>query len=553
MTTPITTQPGAREPGGAATASAGRAAEPPSNPPGAPPGARPGTAPGRPRRKPRNLRWLRLVVPPSLVVVVLLVGFGLYQAEQPDPGDAAYLSPQSRAAIGSAELADRVRAAGVSVVRERKSSDALVAAHDGNATLLITTPQLVHPYYLRMIKLLPATTRVVIVEPDVRAITDGLLPFTETGRGYAAKVTAPGCGYAPAAQAGPAAVVRTRYGAVRQDLGHEIDRCYDGALVVYQRQDAQVTVVGSADPFRNDRIGEHGNARLVTALLTAEPELIWLDLHERDAPPGVVNDPNLAGGPAAPASLRPNRPGESGQPGDTETDFPIQGPAVRPSAGTSTSGEQHDHQADKEPPNPLLQAFPRWTYVTAALVGLMVLLLMAALSVRLGAPVVEPLPVVVRSTETVAGRARLYERSRARPESLQILRDAALVRLSRLLRLEPDAGRTVLVEAAAASSGWAPRAVEHVLFGPAPENDTELVDAATRLEQLLDAVASEHGAASQHGVGAEHVVASEHGVAPGPWERGVASEHGVAFEHGVASEHPGAQPAPDARHEGEAR
>ena len=54
----------------------------------------------------------------------------------------------------------------------------------------------------------------------------------------------------------------------------------------------------------------------------------------------------------------------------------------------------------------------------------------------------------------MTGRGRLYQRARARGESLQTLRDTALARLVRLLRLEPDTEREALVEAVVAQSGW---------------------------------------------------------------------------------------------------
>jgi hypothetical protein len=285
-------------------------------------------------------------------------------------------------------------------------------------------------------------------------------------------------------------VVRTRYGALDTDLGQEVARCYDDSLVVYQREAVTVTVVGSADPFRNDRGGERGNAGLTTALLTGAPRLIWLDLHRHEPPPGVTNDPGLAGGPAAPASLRPLDP--SADP--YETDFPIPGKGATarpPRQGNDNAGDDGDQPPQEQPPNPLWSAFPPWTYVATALLVLGVVLLAAATARRLGAPVVEPLPVVVRSSETALGRGRLYQRAKARPEALQILRDAAVVRLTRLLRLDPGIERAALVEAVAASSGWPPATVEHTLFGPPPANDAELVGAAVRLEQLVDAVTTE--------------------------------------------------------------
>ncbi|WP_238015229.1 DUF4350 domain-containing protein [Dactylosporangium sp. AC04546] len=456
----------------------------PPSPPDAPakPAEPAAPEPAQPPRR-RSRRWLRLVLPPAIVLVLILVGTLLYQLEQPDEEDAAYLSPDSTADIGAATLASRVRDAGVRIERTTKSSDALVAAHSGNATLLITTPELVHPYYLRMLKLLPSSTTVVVVEPRTKTLYEGYLPIVSADRQYASVVSAPGCGFAPAAQAGPAAVGRTRYGPVDPGKGRELDRCYDGALVVLSRDSGRIVVVGSADPFRNDRIGEHGNAKLTTGLLTGAPTLIWLDLHRKEPPPLETNDPAVNNDPAAPPSLRPAPSEQSG-----DSDFPVRGGNSDPDGGQPQAGGEGDSD---DGPNPLLQAFPPWTLVAVALLTAIVLALAVAQARRLGGPVVEPLPVVVRATETVSGRGRLYLRAKARDESLRTLREAAIARMSRLLRLEPDTERPALVDAVAAQSGWPAELVEQTLFGPGPDDDQQLVAAATRLEQLADAVAAQ--------------------------------------------------------------
>ncbi|GAA2610018.1 DUF4350 domain-containing protein [Dactylosporangium fulvum] len=458
---------------------------PPGNTP--PAGNAPSAGKAKQPKKPRSWRWLRLVVPPAAVLVVVLLGTWIYQLEQPDEDDPAYLSPTSTADIGAATLADRVRAAGVDIQRMTKSSDALVAANEGDATLLITTPELVHPHYLRMLKLLPPTTDVVLIEPRLDTVVDALLPLWSAKRAYVSEASDPGCTYAPAVEAGRAGVRRTRYGSVYKQEAEEVARCYDDALVVFERGASRITLVGSADPFRNDRIGEHNNAKLATGLLTRSPRLIWLDLHRRESPPLVTNDPGLAGGSAAPPSLRPPSSGEPGDP-----DFPVRGEGGSDDQPTTWGGDS----SGEEPPNPLWQAFPPWTYVAAALLAIVFILSALAQARRLGSPVVEPLPIVVRASETVAGRGRLYQRAKARAESLQTLRATALSRLTHLLRLEPDVDHRTLIEAVAAQSGWPAPLVEQVLFGPSPEDDVQLVQAATSLEQLLNAVATEHPVAA---------------------------------------------------------
>ncbi|MEV0132871.1 DUF4350 domain-containing protein [Dactylosporangium sp. NPDC050688] len=444
-------------------------------------------------RKTRSRRWLRLAVPPVAVLLVLLTGLVLYQWEQPDEDDPAYLSPVSTAGIGAASLAGAVRDAGVTISRVGGTADAFRPEHRGDVTILLTTPQFVHPEYLRRLALLPASTRVVVVEPSRQTLLRGQLPIRRSSRGYASGVSAPGCDYGPAADAGPAGVRRTRYGPVDAGVERQLARCYDDSLVVFSRGWTTMAIVGSADPFRNDRIGEHGNARLAVGLLTARPRLVWVDLHHREAPPEPERDPGLGAPTQRPdptAGPTPARPTATTGPTATVPGGGA-GSAGRSGPAGSPSGEADGGRAAGEPPNPLWEAFPAWTYVIAALLAVVFLLYALARARRMGGPVVEPLPVVVRAGETVTGRGRLYQRARAREESLTTLRAAALGRMARLLRLEPGTSRETVVAAVAASSGWPPHVVMDTLFGAPPQDDDSLVTAAVRLEALVEAVTTE--------------------------------------------------------------
>jgi hypothetical protein len=435
--------------------------------------------------KPRSRRWLRLAVPPAAVLLALLSGAVLYQWEQPDEGDSAYLSPTSTAAIGAGTLAERVRAAGVTITRVGSTADAFRDEHRGDITILLTTPQFVHPEYLRRLSLLPASTRVVVVEPNRQTLLRGQFPISDSSRAYASGVSAPGCDYRPAADAGAAGVRRTRYGPVNPSAEQQLARCYDDSLVVFSRGWTTMAIVGSADPFRNDRIGEHGNAKLAVGLLTASPRLLWVDLHHREAPPKPEENPNLTG-----PTVGPTRTAGSSA---TPTRAPTSG-ASRSGGGQQSAPATASAQASApagDPPNPLWQAFPAWTYVVAALLFVVFLLYALARARRMGGPVVEPLPVVVRAGETVTGRGRLYQRARAREESLTTLRSAAMSRMARLLRLDPGTGRDTIVATVAASSGWPPHVVRETLFGPPPEDDESLVAAAVQLEALTEAVTTE--------------------------------------------------------------
>ena len=229
-------------------------------------------------------RWLRLVTPVALLLLISAFSAIVYTIEQPDVSDLAYLSPQGQAGIGASRLAGILASRGVHVERETHSSDALVSAYRGDATLVLPTPTLMHPYYLRMLKLLPASTRVVVIAPSEprtkpKACNAGL----ERARGefcvifdaedrpdpeqlgpveivedrLAAKVVDPGCVLPPGVSASAAAVGRSRFTDSFVGGGTTLYRCYGGSLVGFRKGAAEITVVGAADPFRNDRIDEH--------------------------------------------------------------------------------------------------------------------------------------------------------------------------------------------------------------------------------------------------------------------------------------------------------
>jgi hypothetical protein len=445
--------------------------------------------PGRPPRRRRSRRWLRLAGPFFVVAAIVAGSIVAYLLQQPSPKDGGYLSPTATGRYGGSKLAALVRDRGVTVERVTRSSDALVTAYGGGVTLFIPTPNLVHPFYLRMLKLLPASTHVVLVDPSDDTVADALLPVRVGHRALSAHPAEPGCAFAPVRDAGAAAVRRSTF-ELDLDASEAVTFCYGGGLAVLKRGQAEVSLAGATDPFRNDRIGEHHNAEFAAGLLTQAPKVIWLDLHKAEAEPGYAED--APPGPAAPPSLG------SGSP---DPDFPL------PDTGRPKLPQPEGGNGDDNPDaggNPLWQAFPPWVFGSVALIAAAALLLTLARARRLGAPVAEPLPVTVRATETVEGRGRLYQRAKARTPALRTLQEAARERLARALDLGPTPDRTGLVTAVAGrlaatgSTGWSPEAVDTVLFTAEPDTDADLVEAATRLEALMTAVRTAERGAHEH-------------------------------------------------------
>jgi hypothetical protein len=404
----------------------------------------------------RRRRWVRFAVP--LIVVALFWGatVGAHAYQQPDMSDPGTLSPLGTGRFGSSELADRLRAQGVQIDRVTSFEEAVAAARGQDATLFVPAPDMFRRSLVAQLEGMAGIHRVVLVKPGL--LTEGYsgVPFVPLDTRWATATVEPGCAAPFAVRAGAAAVAQTHYAAYSIDfIPNPRAVCYGGSLVEIRMIDVTVDVVGATDPFRNDRIGESGNAALATGLLGDHGRLIWVDVHSQD--PVQVQLPALQ----LPQYSRGNQ-------------------------DRTNSG------------NPLIDAFPAqlWAVLVLLLVG--GLLLAFARARRLGPPVAEPLPVLVPASETVMGRGRLYRRIRARGSSLATLRAAAVARLARLidpLARSPERtlavdgpARAAFVRQIAARTGLSEATVSTVLFGPRPAGDEALVRAAADLDALLAAV-----------------------------------------------------------------
>jgi hypothetical protein len=452
----------------------------PDSPGAAPPPPAPVAAPPKPKR---SRRWLRVVIPFAVVVAVITGTVVVHTLQQPDATDAAFLSPISRDGIGAAALADRLAARGVVVERVTKASDALVSANHGDATLFIPAPGLVNQVYLRMIKLLPDSVRVVLVEPAALTLDRALIPVQGTKTRWAPEPVPPGCGWPEAAAAGPAGVFHVAYGEVPEESA----RCYGGALVAARYLPAELVLVGSSEPFRNDRATEYGNAALATGLLGAHKRIVWLDLHHGEPAPGLI-DRSPDAGAGAPPSLSTG--------GSPDPDFPVADPngpqRGQPQPGGGIPRQDARGGGGEPPPTPYWKLLPLWAWLALGLLALAALLFALAQARRLGPPVSEPLPVAVRAAETVEGRGRLYRRGKARSAALAALRTAALARLRTALDLAKDAPAPVVVAEVAARTGWDPARIDAVLYGAEPGDDAELVHLTNEIDALLHLAVDVH-------------------------------------------------------------
>ncbi len=106
---------------------------------------------------------------------------------------------------------------------------------------------------------------------------------------------------------------------------------------------------------------------------------------------------------------------------------------------------------------------------------------------RFGPLVVENLPVVVRSGETMEGRARLYQRSSARLRALDSLRIGTIGRLGRAVGLPSTAPVAEVCDTVAALTGSDRGSVRDLLVDAQPRTDAQLVSLSDRLARLESA------------------------------------------------------------------
>jgi hypothetical protein len=201
-----------------------------------------------------------------------------------------------------------------------------------------------------------------------------------------------------------------------------VTRCYDGAVVRYSDAGRTVTVVGSADFMTNSGLLKEGNAALAMNLAGTRPRVIWYAPQQSEGE---------SGGSATITDLIPDRVG--------------------------------------------------WIVLQLCLAVFLVALWRGR---RIGPLVAEDLPVVVRASETVEGRGRLYRSRRARDRAADALRTAACARMLPRLGLGPNAEPTAVTQAVAQRIGTDPNALEHWLFGPPPDTDADLVSLARQLDDI---------------------------------------------------------------------
>jgi hypothetical protein len=379
--------------------------------------------------------WRRWRVPLALAAVIVLGGI-VIALLQPGAPITGYLDPSGTDTTGAHAIADLLSDRGYSVTRETTPAAAESAARapgGGGVTLVVTSPTLLTARQLDGLARVQAD--LVLIGPG-RAALAALAPRVGLIGPAPVLTLAPGCGLNAARLAGtadmggaqlnlqqPATRGRHRGAAARPAL------CYPTgghpSLVGYTTAGRVITVLGTGNALTNGSLAHLGNAALALNLLGSNSRIVWLV------------------------------------------------PSAGLGAGLPRSGQQS-----------VLSLIPLPAYLVTIQLGIAAVLTALWRVRRLGPLVPEPLPVVVRASETVEGHAGLYRSRRARGRAADALRAAMLARTLPALGLAPDASPGEVVAAFSARSGSGQARIEAMLFGPAPGDDAALVALADDLDAL---------------------------------------------------------------------
>jgi hypothetical protein len=414
------------------------------------------------------------------VLALVLLGGIMIALLTPSPPTTGYLDPGNPGSQGTRALAALLAQRGQPVIRADSVAAALAATRAANphagpnagagagrsgpgraAALVITSPYLLSAGQLSELARRPGN--VLVVEPDSAVLAamnkqatvaagrtgaagnTGPAPRVTVAGADEARPVRPGCTLAAATTAGDATLggVLMRASAASGHpagaaSGHPAGgasgypaggQCYPvnghPSLVRYLAGGRTVTLLGSGVPLTNAALARRGNAALALNLLRGSPRIVWLV----PSPPAVT------------------------------------------AAGQKS----------------LFQEIPGAAYLVTLQVFIAAGLAALWRTRRLGPLVAEPLPVVVRASETVEGHGRLYRSRRSRGRAATVLRDAARHRITARLALPADADAGAVCTAVAALTGREPGAVQAILYGPAPRDDAALV----ALGQDIDALEGE--------------------------------------------------------------
>ena len=361
-----------------------------------------------------------------LMIVVLVIAFALVigSITVSAPDGRGSLDPESANDTGAAALAELLRDQGVDITVARTRASAMAAIDDG-ATLTMTDPFALSDEAVE--ELIAPAGHVVFLSSASRLLR--LLDLGENSSVPASEQFTAGCNLAELANVGSIRPDRFFTPATGVTGCYQDDESGGAALLVDDRGERRTVLIEAGALLRNAHLAEDGNAALGLALLGQSEHLVWYV-------------PSF---------------------GDTDLE------------ATDTT-------------DTLASLTPEW--VTPAILLLLIAGVVTGIArgSRFGPLVAETLPVTVRASETMLGRARLTAKAADAAHAAEALRDGSLRRLAKRLTLAARSTPTDIADAASDRLRIPRGSLHQLLTGPLPVTDSDLTDTARRLAELEAAV-----------------------------------------------------------------
>ncbi|MET7738576.1 DUF4350 domain-containing protein [Streptomyces sp. NPDC005385] len=363
-----------------------------------------------------------------LALVVLLVAAVVIAVVRSDSRHGR-LDPRSADPLGSRAVAELLADQGVST-RVVSTLGQARAAAGPDTTLLVAAPDLLTGRQQTLLRAATANSggRTVLIAPGRPSVAT-LAPGVSADPAVSFDSTlSPDCTLPAARRAGSADTGGVRYSTTAPDA----DACYpsDGQPTLLRlparSASGDTVVLGAPDILYNERLDEQGNASLALQLLGSRSHLVW----------------------------------------------------YLPSLSDTSATDAGDRSFFDLLPSGWLWGTLQ-LFVAAALAALW-------RARRLGPLVPERLPVAIRASETVEGRARLYRKANARDRAATALRSTTRTRLAPLVGVPPAQAHTpeALLPALSAHLDGDGQSLHQLLFGPSPHDDAALISLADQLDAL---------------------------------------------------------------------
>lgn len=366
-----------------------------------------------------------VVIGIAVLAVVALVSIVVFALTRPPARADDYLSPTSGSPDGARALVRVLGDQGVDVTSAATFAELRDAVRDPDQTTIVVYDRDFVLASTQRQELLHHAHRVVVLDPFDDELADFAPGVVLEPDGTGGRLPTD-CTLFAAQQA--RAVSVSSYGYDTSGAENEVLGCYQYAADTYAAiqtttQGDQVTIVGFSGAFTNGSILEAGNAAFALNILGEDPNLVWYL--------------------------------------PTYDDY---------QAGAGA----HDPQG----------LTPPWLTPLIVLGGILLVGAAVWRGRRVGPLVAEKLPVIVRSNETMEGRARLYERAGARGHALDSLRIGTIARLAKLAGLPRRASVDEVVDAVVALTGRQRPEVAALLIDTVPPNDSALVRLSDDLLRL---------------------------------------------------------------------